>query len=100
MHSICEGESIGVFKGMKINHSAPSVSHLMFADDLIIFDKASTPNLEKAKHILDIDSSWLGQVINYARSSIFFINNLSDIVKKDLAGVGNILKALTICVRT
>ena len=35
---LCEGENKGVFGGVKkVNHSVPSVSHLIFAYDLMIF---------------------------------------------------------------
>ena len=33
----CEGENKGVFGGVKVNHSVPSVSRLIFAYDLMIF---------------------------------------------------------------
>ena len=32
---LCEGENKGVFGGVKVNHSVPSVSHLIFAYSLV-----------------------------------------------------------------
>jgi len=60
-------ERRGEFRGMKINHVAPSISHL------IIFGEASPHNLESVKAILDTYSRWSGQVINVSKSSIHFI---------------------------
>jgi len=54
-----------VFKGLKVSHLAPSMSHLMFANDLMMLGVATIENLETAKHILGIFSNWYGQEIKY-----------------------------------
>ena len=78
---LCYRESKRVFRGMKANNSTPITSSLMFVDDLMIFGGAFATNLETTKHILDLYSSWSGQVINYSKSSIYFTNNISNSVK-------------------
>ena len=60
-----------MFRGVEVNRSALSILHLIFIDYLMVFREATTDNLEKTKKILDIYSNWLGQVINYSKSSIF-----------------------------
>ena len=86
-HSFVKREDKAIFRGTKINHQAPTVSHSMFADDLMILGKASAPNLEMEKQILDIYSSRSGQVINYSKYSFFFTNNLSNSVNDELANI-------------
>ena len=46
---LCEVENKGVFKGLTINQSVPSVSHLLFADVLMIYREATIGNLEITK---------------------------------------------------
>ena len=72
---------------MKINYSTPSISHLMFANDLMIFEEASRSNLEVIEHILGIYSLWSRQVINFSKLNFFFTNNLLVCAKNELAGI-------------
>ena len=83
----CEGENKGVFRCTKLNHSVPTISHLISADDFMIFGEATATNLETMKQILDIYSSRSGLVINYSKFSIFFTYNLLNSVKNELAGI-------------
>ena len=53
----------------------------------MIFGEAKVSNMENEKQILNIYSSWLGQVNNYFKSSILFTNNLSTSVKNELSGI-------------
>ncbi|KAL9682570.1 hypothetical protein QQ045_014371 [Rhodiola kirilowii] len=48
------------------------LSHLMFADDIIIFSKADLGSLMKIKEALSLFHSWSGLEVNGNKSTIFF----------------------------
>jgi hypothetical protein len=68
-------ERLGNIKGMKIARSSPAINHLLFADDLLLFGKASILEATSIKGCLDKYCSWLGQSINSRKSSIRFSKN-------------------------
>ncbi|XP_043694149.1 uncharacterized protein LOC122644835 [Telopea speciosissima] len=47
-------------------------SHLLYADDLFIFMKAELVNVRRVKHFLEAYGEYSGQVINLAKSKVFF----------------------------
>ncbi|KAL9690876.1 hypothetical protein QQ045_011288 [Rhodiola kirilowii] len=49
-----------------------SLSHLMFADDIIIFSKADLGSLMKIKDALSLFHSWSGLEVNGSKSAIYF----------------------------
>ncbi|PKI49597.1 hypothetical protein CRG98_029987 [Punica granatum] len=69
------GELNGEIKGIQLSRGGPQVSHLMFADDLLILTKATEANIRATKSILDKFCSWSGQEINCAKSGLFFSKN-------------------------
>lgn len=60
---------------MKIARSSPTIHHLLFADDLLIFGKATLLEANSIKSCLDKYCSWFGQSINTSKSSIKFSKN-------------------------
>jgi hypothetical protein len=68
-------ERIGNLKGMKIARNSPAINHLLFADDLLIFGKASLLEASSIKTCLDKYCSWSGQSVNADKSSIRFSKN-------------------------
>lgn len=59
-------------QGIKLTPKSPPISHLFFADDLLLFTKAdlgSCKNLLEAIHTFSVAS---GQVINFEKSGLFF----------------------------
>ena len=65
-------ERIGLIRGIKICRGAPSVSHLLFADDSIVFLEGSKDSLLALKEILGKYEAASGQKVNLQKSSIFF----------------------------
>ena len=66
----------GVWKVVKASRSDPSFSHLLFADDLILFAKANTENCMAIKEVLDQFCMDSGQIISDAKSRVFFSPNI------------------------
>jgi hypothetical protein len=57
---------------VRICRRAPGVSHLLFADDSLLFFKAQGDQALKVKEILDTYASSTGQLINPGKCSIMF----------------------------
>lgn len=65
----------GIFQGIKLSRMCPSVFHLFFVDDSLIFLKATPGACEGIKNILSKFSQVSGEVINYSKSHILFSPN-------------------------
>jgi hypothetical protein len=68
-------ESIGLLKGIKIAKNCRPITYLLFANDLIIFAKATSSEANVIKSCLDSYCSWSGKKVNADKSSILFSKN-------------------------
>lgn len=62
--------------GVKVAPMAPSISHLCFADDLLLFCHANDTEINFLKGLLDQFQSVSGQFINYNKSGCSFPKSL------------------------
>lgn len=65
-------ENSGRLKGIKVGRAAPSISHLLFADDLLLFGKAILREASILDECLDKYMVWSSQKVNCAKSSVHF----------------------------
>ncbi|KAH1040061.1 hypothetical protein J1N35_041804 [Gossypium stocksii] len=79
----------GSLKGVKANRSSPQISHLLFADDCILFSKATSKGATLLKGILREYRICSGQCVNFEKSTVPFSKNTS---VKDRQAVVNILR--------
>nr|XP_027088580.1 uncharacterized protein LOC113709937 [Coffea arabica] len=63
--------------GMKISRTGPSMTHLFFANDSLIFCKAEREEARELIQILRKYEKGSGQSINLEKSSVFFSSNVS-----------------------
>jgi hypothetical protein len=84
-------ESRGELQGVRVCGDAPTVSHLLFADDSLILMQADKENAEVLKNLLDRYCSNSGQKISDAKSSIFFSPNTDVDVKVEVCETLNIM---------
>ena len=70
-----KAESLGNLHGIQLSPSCPQISHLQFADDLLIFSKANSSNASTILECLSSYQAWSGQKINYSKSSVIFSKN-------------------------
>ena len=75
---------------MKVCQNAPSVSHLLFADDSLILFRANRDDALQLQRILDVYEECSGQTINRDKSAIMFSPNTSSTDK------GVVMEALNI----
>ena len=66
--------------------SAPPVNHLLFADDSLLFFRASVNGAKEVSNLLDTYCMASGQRINRDKSSIFFSKGCPKIVKTAVKG--------------
>jgi hypothetical protein len=72
---IHDAEEKGLISGIKLSPSAPSVNHLLFADDSLLLMEATTSSANTVNSILQAYEAASGQVINRDKSSILFSKN-------------------------
>jgi hypothetical protein len=72
---IAREENLGLMHGIKMARNCPPISHLLFADDVIIFSRANVNEAKVVLNCLNTYSSWSGQHINMSKSAIFFSRN-------------------------
>ncbi|KAA3454975.1 reverse transcriptase [Gossypium australe] len=77
----------GVLKGVKASRRGPAVSHLLFADDCIVFGEATKERARFLKEILKSYEQCSGQCVNFNKSTIFFSTNTSEEMKKEIEEV-------------
>lgn len=58
--------------GIKISRGALALSHLMYADDLLLMSKANKREAQTINKCLDLFCEWSGQELNKDKSSILF----------------------------
>lgn len=79
-------------KGITVGIHAPWVSHLLFADDCLIFTQASERSGQRLSEILRTYQQGSGQMVNVAKSATFFSANCTDQMKEAMKASTGILK--------
>ncbi|KAL0311521.1 UNVERIFIED_CONTAM: putative ribonuclease H protein [Sesamum angustifolium] len=80
-------EANRVVSGVPICRGAPAISHLLFADDTMIFCPASQSTVQHVQEILASYKQASGQAINLQKSSVAFSRNTPPEVQRHLAEV-------------
>ncbi|XP_059070509.1 uncharacterized protein LOC131860151 [Cryptomeria japonica] len=74
----CIGKLVekGEFCGLKPSSADQVCSHQQFVDDSIIMGKASMQDSRSLKKVLDSYGTTTGQLINWSKGFVYFINTL------------------------
>src|SRR3990170_2590500 len=70
--------------GIKVAPTAPTINHLLFADDSLLLFKASVEGANAVSNMLDTYCMASGQRINNAKSSIFFSKGCPGPVREEV----------------
>ena len=76
--------SEGCMEGISVCKRGPSISHLFFTDDSIIFYKASMGECKALQRILKVYELASGQQLNRAKTSLFFSPNTKTEIKNEI----------------
>ena len=75
---------------IRVAPSAPPVSHLLFADDSLLFVKASSYGANQLSSLMESYCNASGQRINLSKSSVFFSKGCPSLLKTELKNALNI----------
>lgn len=81
---LSNAEASGKISGIKISRTSPRISHLMYAEDLVIYCKA---NIEEATEVVKCLTKYCectGQRINWDKSMVHFSSNVLAADQRDL----------------
>ncbi|KAM6541541.1 hypothetical protein CsatB_005988 [Cannabis sativa] len=79
--------------GCKIARGAPSVSHMLFADDSYLYCQASEEEASRVMSLLHKFEVASGQKVNLAKSLIFFNNNIDASVRQRIMAITGMVQA-------
>lgn len=74
----------GNWRPLKASRGGPVVSHLFFADDILLFVEAIEMQVDRALKGINEFSAASGQKVNLSKSSVLFSSNLSEQVMERL----------------
>ncbi|KAL5552848.1 hypothetical protein UlMin_040249 [Ulmus minor] len=71
-------EAAGRIQGMRCGRNGPTISHLFFADDSLLFFEASTDSCLDVKEALTWYETASGQLVSYSKSAVCFGPNVAE----------------------
>ncbi|KAL0451591.1 UNVERIFIED_CONTAM: putative mitochondrial protein, partial [Sesamum latifolium] len=82
---IQKAEERGVIQGIRVSLEAPSISHLLFADDTLLFCEAVERQMEEIRSIFALHANASGQEVNFSKSGMVISGTIRDKEKRRLA---------------
>ena len=71
-------------EGIAVYRRGPKLSHLFFADDSLIFCKASLAECDTLQQILKVYEQASGQQLNRTKTSLFFSRNTPHEIQEEI----------------
>ncbi|CAN1150401.1 LINE-1 retrotransposable element ORF2 protein [Linum perenne] len=81
-----KGIQEGKLKGLQLNKRCPTLTHVLFADDTIIFGEASVRDAINIKETMEKYANLTGQTINNEKSAIMFSRHTPQPLKERVKG--------------
>ncbi|KAA3482032.1 reverse transcriptase [Gossypium australe] len=79
----------GLIRGAKASRKGPEISHLLFADDCMMFGEATEKGTRVLKNLLSIYERCSGHCVNFGKSTNFYSTNT---IEESKAEVGRLLR--------
>ncbi|XP_019166949.1 PREDICTED: uncharacterized protein LOC109162719 [Ipomoea nil] len=88
-----QAQSRGDLHGCIVARGAPHESHLFFADDSLLFFRATAQEAGVVKQCLSVYEEMSGQAVNYYKSSICYSKNTRDDDREEVASILGVVQA-------
>jgi hypothetical protein len=95
-HLITQAVHETKWKPMRAGRNGPLISHLMFADDLILFAEANVDQMNVVLNIIDQFCQLSGQKVSQEKTSIMFSKNVCPRVKEALVMMSGFTEATSL----
>ncbi len=82
-----KAEPMNLLKGVEVCRGGPRVSHLMFADDCLLFFRANSQECLEVLNVLGIYEEVSGQKLNVDKKTLFFSANTDSNIKDALSAM-------------
>ncbi|KAL4384232.1 hypothetical protein GQ457_15G020000 [Hibiscus cannabinus] len=79
--------SLGNIKGVRASQNGPRITHILYADDCLLFLKNSAGEAQKLKDILSCYEGSSGQKVNVEKSYIYFSNGMTYESKREISRI-------------
>ncbi|XP_057418459.1 uncharacterized protein LOC130712657 [Lotus japonicus] len=89
-HSIGDAVSSGAWKPIKLSRNGPPISHLFFADDLLLFGEATVAQMECVMGCLNGFCSASGMKVSIPKTRLMVSKNVGAVVTKELSDISAI----------
>ncbi|KAM1158750.1 hypothetical protein ACFX19_032575 [Malus domestica] len=84
---IQNASEMGFIEGIQVSGNGPSLSHLIFADDTLIFLKATKTNYTNIVKLLNAYCHASGQVVSLQKSIVYFSTNTPPTIYEELCDI-------------
>lgn len=74
------------WKPLLLSRRGPTISHLFFANDLLLFCEANKEQATMINSILGSFCHFLGQKVNQSKSQVYFSPNTPDVLAREICG--------------
>ena len=81
---ISKAASQGDIKGYSLCRTSPRLTHLLFADDSLLFCRSTNQECQRILEILDTYEKCSGQKINKSKTTIFFSRSTSEDMREHI----------------
>ncbi|KAL0448468.1 UNVERIFIED_CONTAM: putative mitochondrial protein [Sesamum latifolium] len=88
-------EEVGSIRGIAVSCSTPPISHLLFADDTLIFSEASTEALMCIRTLLSLFENASGLKINLLKSAMVISHNVEMERRQELEQIMGVTVVMT-----
>ena len=88
--------SMKEWQPIKASQGGPTFSHLLFANDVVLFAKVDYANCVAIRKVLNVFCGVLGQTISEAKSRVYFSPNVDDATKESLCDVLGFVSTLNL----
>ncbi|XP_061993800.1 uncharacterized protein LOC133711713 [Rosa rugosa] len=78
-------QALGLLPGIEVCDNAPSINHMLFADDSMIYAHATLENCFEIQDVIETYSRASGQLVNFDKSSVAFSKNVSEGLKEEVS---------------